>query len=167
MTWLRSLAPGPTALERVLGLRPELLTLYRAFYGHLWDDLLLPPKLLEICRLRIAALNGCDAESAIRHRDAGVSADQIAALARWRTESMFTPLERAALAIAEKMPWQPRAITDDEVAALRTWLGDAEVVAFMLALTLFDLQCRLRLVLAVAPEPAEAAAPASAGGALH
>jgi alkylhydroperoxidase family enzyme len=167
MTWLRTPATGPSALERVLGLRPELLALYRAFYGRLWDDLPVAPKLLELCRLRIAALHGCDAEGAIRHRDAGVSADQITALADWRAKAIFTPLERAALAIAEKIPWQPREITDGEVASLRAWLSDAEVVAFMLAITLFDLQCRLRLTFAVAAEPVTVAAPASGGGTLY
>lgn len=167
MTWLKTDVVAPTPLERVLGLRPELLALYREFYGTLWDDRLVSSALLEMCRLRIASLHGCAAEGAIRHVASGVTEQQVAALEVWRSASCFSPVERAALTIAEKIPWAPREISDDEVAVLRAHLSDAETVALMLALNLFDVQCRLRLALGVEARPASVDAPASARGVLY
>jgi len=162
MSWLHSASPTPTPLEGALGLRPELLELYRDFYRRLWSETLVAPRLLELCRLRIAIAHDCEAERAIRHATARVTDAEVAALGRWRTAECFAPGERAALTIADKMPWAPHAVTDDDVAALRAHLSDREVVAFMLALALFDVQCRLRLALGVAAQPATVAAPASA-----
>jgi hypothetical protein len=66
----------------LLGLRPELLREYRHFYGALWDAEAAPARLLELCRLWIAALHGCAAESGIEHAGAGVSEVERARLAR-------------------------------------------------------------------------------------
>lgn len=76
MSWLHGVHDAPSAFEGVLGLRPELLRLYRAFYSTLWNrDLVpVPARLLELCRLRIAALHAGEAECAVRHVCAGDSA---------------------------------------------------------------------------------------------
>jgi alkylhydroperoxidase family enzyme len=166
MSWLHGVAEAPSAFEGVLGLRPELLQRYRAFYGTLWDSELVAVNLLELCRLRIAAIHGCEAERAIRHAGAGVTDAQLAALDRWRTAGCFSPVERAALALAEKMPWQPHGVTDADVAALRAHLTDGQVVALTVALTLFDANCRLRLVFEIAPQHRLVETPAAAHGVL-
>jgi len=167
MSWLHSATDSPTPFEGVLGLRPELLALYRDFYGKLWDDALVPVALLDLCRLRIARLHNCEAEAVVRHAASGVSDTQIAALDDWGAADCFSSAARAALALADKMPWQPHAITDEDIAALRAHLSDPQVVALMLALTLFDMQCRLRLALGIEPQPATVSAPYSADAILH
>lgn len=159
--------PVTTPFEDLLGARPELLRLYRAFYGTLWDRALAPPALLELCRLRIAMLHDCEAELVVRQPGAGVTEAQIAALAGWQTSDRFSAAERAALTLAEKMPWQHHEISDAEVAALRDALGDPGVVAVMVALALFDANCRLKLAFNVPAQPAAVAAPASATGPLY
>lgn len=167
MSWLESAADAASPFECVLSLRPELLRLYRAFYGTLWDRHLVAANLLELCRLRIAAIHGCEAERAIRHATAGVTDEQIAALDAWRAAACFSPAERAVLAFAEKMPWQHHGVTDDDVAEVRAHLSDPQVVALTVALTLFDANCRLRLVLGVAAQPLTVEAPAAAQGVLY
>jgi len=167
MSWLESAADAASPFEGVLSLRPELLLLYRTFYGTLWDHHLVAANLLELCRLRIAAIHDCEAERAIRHATAGVTDEQVAALADWRAAACFSPAERAVLAFAEKMPWQHQGVTDDDVAAVRTHLTDPQVVALTVALTLFDANCRLRLVLGVAPQALLVDTPASARGVLY
>jgi len=167
MSWLHGLAEASSAFEAVLGLHPELLQLYRAFYGALWDHHLVAPNLLELCRLRIAAIHGCEAERAIRHAAAGVTDAQLAALDRWRAAGCFSPVERAALALADKMPWEHHGVTDEDVAALRVHLTDPQVVALTVALTLFDANCRLRLVLDIAPQHRLVEIPAAAHGVLY
>ncbi len=166
MTWLEG-AEGSPPFDAALGLRPELRDLYRAFYGKLWDERLLPAALLELCRLRVAQLHKCEAELAVRHASAGVNSERIVALAEWPQSDRFDARERAALAVAEKMPWRHHEITDGEYAELHAQLGEEGVVALTVAVALFDANCRLRLALDTRPEPAEVAAPASGEGPIY
>lgn len=161
MSWVPTAAPDSPTFEGWLANRPELLTLYRRFYATPWDDALLPPRLLELCRLRTAQLHECEAELAVRD-PALVDDATLAGLALWERAEGFSEVERAALAIAEKMPWAHHAITDGEYAALRRHLDEPAVVALTVALALFDANCRLRLVFEFAPSPSTAA-PAAAG----
>jgi alkylhydroperoxidase family enzyme len=166
MSWLRS-ADAASPLEGVLGLQPQLLQRYRTFYAMLWERNLVPANLLELCRLRIAAVHGCAAEQALRHARAGVTNEQVGALDDWRAAACFSPVERAVLAFAEKMPWQHHGVTDEDVAAVRAHLSDSQVVALAVALALFDATCRLRLVFDVAPQPFVVDTPAAAQGVLY
>ena len=166
MTWLKG-AEGSAPFDAALALRPELRDLYAAFYGKLWDEELLPPNLLELCRLRVAQLHDCEAELAVRHAGAGVSDEQIEALADWSQSDLFAPPERAALTLAEKMPWQHHDLTDDEYAELRAHFGEAGVVALTIGVALFDANCRLRLAFGTEPAPVEAPAPASGEGPIY
>ncbi|MCC6382864.1 MAG: carboxymuconolactone decarboxylase family protein [Dehalococcoidia bacterium] len=161
MTWLPSAAASTPEFDAVLGLRPELRDLFRRFYATPWDDDLLPRSVLELCRLRVAGVHDCAAELAIQDPEAGLTPEKRAALAHWQDSHAFSPLERAALAIAEKMPWQHHEISDADYAELRRHLDEPATVALTVALALFDAGCRLRLVLDVAPAPA-ATAPSAA-----
>ncbi len=167
MSWLESLPDAPSPFEGVLQQRPDLLRLHRAFYATLWDHHLVPVNLLELCRLRIAAIHGCEAERAIRHTHAELNGEQLAALDDWSTAACFSPCERAVLAVAEKIPWHHHGVTDDDVAALRAHLTDPQVVALTMAAALFDAHCRLRLVFGVEPRRLAVDAPASAHGVLY
>jgi hypothetical protein len=169
MSWLA--ADNDSAItsgfERVLSLRPDLLERYRAFYGALWDEAVLPDRLLELCRLCIAGLNRCEAESAIAHASSGVTVAERASLARRELPSSVTDLERRVLDVASKVPFEIHGVEDDEIAALRNELGDDGLVALMVALPLFDSNCRLRLVLEIEPEDREIERPASRAGVLY
>ena len=166
MTWLEG-ADGSAPFDAALGLRPELRDLYAAFYGKLWDDDLLPADLLELCRLRVAQLHDCEAELAVRHTEAAVSDEQFEALADWSESDLFSEAQRAALALAEKMPWQHHDLTDDEYSILHEHFGEAGVVALTIGVALFDANCRLRLALGTEAAPVEAAAPASSNGPIY
>jgi alkylhydroperoxidase family enzyme len=169
MSWLAGHDDLPNAggLERVLGLRPDLLEHYRAFYGALWDEAVLPSRLLELCRLRIAGLNRCEAESAIRHAGSGVTIAERTSLGSREVPSSLTDLERHVLDVASKVPFEIHGLEDDEVALLRDELGDDGLVALMIALPLFDMNCRLRLVLEIDPDAREVERPASRHGTLY
>ena len=164
MTWISS-TPGATALESALGHRPELLARYKALYGTFWEDGLVPRRTLELCRLRIAAIHDCDAEWCVR--DAQVQLDDAdqERLRRGR-EDGFDPEERAALALAERIPFSHHEITDEQVESVRGWLGDAGAVSLLTALAFFDVSCRLRLLLEVSAQPVELQAPPTHDGAL-
>ena len=65
MSWIDGVEAG-TPIDALLGLRPGLLARYKAFYSALWEDDLLPRRLLELCRLRIAEIHGCAQQRTVR-----------------------------------------------------------------------------------------------------
>ncbi len=152
MTWLPDTAAGATALERVFGLRPEAHARFQALYAELWRTGL-DPTLLELCRLRIATLLGCDAECRVRHPAAVLDQATIDDLPRWPTSPRFDARRRACLAFAEQYVLDPHAIADADVAALRLELGDGGVAALTLGIAVIDALVRFRLALDVAEAP--------------
>ena len=151
MTWLPEQAPGRTGFERVLGLRPELRDDFEAFADLIWNRGGLSPVTLELCRLRVAQILGCDGE--LRRRSAsaqaaGLTEETIAALDDWRNSERFYPPEQACLALTEKFVLDPRGVSDADVAAVTAHLSPAQVVALVEALALLDGFMRFRAILA-------------------
>ncbi len=165
MAWFTTADATLTPFEGWLQHRPELRELYKRFYGAPWDDRLVPRDLLELCRLRIAGLHACEAELAITDPGAGLNDEQRAAIGGWEGADCFAPAQRAALALAEKMPWRHHEIDDAEFAEARRHLTDPEIVALTVAMALFDANCRLRIVFELPASPS--AAVPSATGPLH
>ena len=150
MTWLPETAPGRTPLDRVFGLRPVAYERFRELYAGLWDASVIDPALLELCRLRIATLLGCDAELRIRHGGARLDEARVAALAAWPTSPLFGDAERSCLAFAEQYVLDPSRVTDADFGALRRHLDPPAIATLTLAVAVFDALARLRLGLGVA-----------------
>ncbi len=168
MSWLARCHGAASPLEGYFGWRPELLDRFKAFYGALWDENLLDPGLLEMLRVRIAQIHGCEAELAIRYSGSGFSDKKLAALSHWRNSGLFDDTERALLAYAEQIPFAHHAITDDCAAEVRSHLGEARYVAYTIAVSLFDALCRTRMTMDLPAEGGDGAAPpASMAGALR
>jgi alkylhydroperoxidase family enzyme len=106
------------------------------------------PVLLELCRLRIATLLGCDAEYAARNPAAvaaGLSDETIAVLAGWPTSDRFGLRERACLGFTEQFVVDVAAMHDAVVEAVREQLGEQGLVDFVSALLVVEQRQRLRL----------------------
>jgi alkylhydroperoxidase family enzyme len=156
MTWL-SETPGASALERVLGGRPELQPFFREFVGRVWADGLVEPDLLELCRLAIARVHGCESDLALRYQaacDAGLSEEKVAALPYWRTSEHFSERERHCLALAEQFTLDPHGVDDESFGRVASDLGPQGTVALVYSLAVFDGLARLRAILGVEPEAA-------------
>ncbi len=107
---------------------PDLVQAYQGFY-HPWHTGgagLLPPRLKELIRLRIATLNGCVLCKSVRMAPDTVSEDEAARGVDDPDGEGFTPRERAAIHFAEKMAVDHHNIGDDDVAAMRRLFTDAE-----------------------------------------
>jgi alkylhydroperoxidase family enzyme len=155
--------PDATPFERVFSLRPNLFEDYRRFYALFWEKQLVDPVLLELCRLRIAALHGCESELRVRYQpaqDAGLTEAKIAAIPDAADSPLFSEGERACIALAELFAIDPHAITDADAARVVAVLGDAGTVALVEALALFDGFIRFRLMLGVEAPDANVVAPA-------
>ena len=125
----------------LLAARPELADHRATMLDGIWRDSGVPPRLLELARLRVAALLHDEAGVAVRTPAAvaaGLDADLVDALAGWPTDPRFTPTDRAALALAEQFVMDCHGITDAQVAELHDALGDQATVGFLIALALFD-----------------------------
>jgi alkylhydroperoxidase family enzyme len=166
MTWLPETAPGATTpLDRCFGLRPVAYERFRELYGGLWDPAVIDLRLLELCRLRIATIVGCDGERAVRFSDAvdaGVTEADVAALPAWPSSPRFSPAERAAIAYAEQYVMDPHELTDEHFATLHEHLDEPALATLSLAVAMFDALARFRLALgvdSVGPEPTAVAGP--------
>lgn len=152
-----------TPFERVFALRKNLLEDFRSFYALFWEKRLVDPVILELCRLRIAQLHGCEAELRVRYQpalDAGLTEEKIAALADAGDSPLYSDAERACVALAELFAMDPHAITDADATRVVAVLGDAGTVALVEALALFDGFTRFRLMLGVEAPDARVVAPA-------
>lgn len=91
----------------------------------------LSPLIRSLSMLRVAQIIGCefrmDSVSATC-RDAGASAEKIAAVATFRDSPSFSPAERAALTLAEAMTSTPADVTDEEFAAGKREFSDQQLV---------------------------------------
>jgi AhpD family alkylhydroperoxidase len=109
--------------------RPAAAAAELALYRSLFDDTLLDPRLLELVRLRVAALNACDECQVARKSDA-VSEEDIACLAA--DDPRFTEAERAALRYAEQLVVDHHRIDDEQRRQLRSLFSPAELVELSL-----------------------------------
>jgi AhpD family alkylhydroperoxidase len=96
-----------------------------------------PRSVLELVNVRISQLNGCafclDLHVRLA-REAGASEQHLAVLPAWRETTVFTPTERAALALGEaatELPGHERL--QAETSAARAVLTDAQYSALQWA----------------------------------
>ena len=105
------------------------------------------PGLLELCRCLIVATLGGNASRRANSLDApAVSPDKIAVLDDWTASDVFSPLERAALEYTEQFVISVSSMSDQQVEALRSHLGDEKTYAFAAALYVVEMTERLRMV---------------------
>jgi len=97
----------------------------------------LDPHLKQLAELRVAALVGCrfclDIGSALLRRT-GIAEDKLRALNHHATSVAFTPLEKLVLAYADKVTATPVEVADEDVAALRAHLDEAQLVELTAAI---------------------------------
>ncbi|ETB34531.1 carboxymuconolactone decarboxylase, partial [Mycobacterium avium subsp. hominissuis 10-5606] len=104
-----------TTVPRLWALRPELAKAQLPIQTRYHDSNILDGRLLELVRLRIAALNDCRACNTARKNDA-VSEEDIACLSS--DDERFSDAERLALRFAELFAIDHEAIDDDLMGRL-------------------------------------------------
>jgi alkylhydroperoxidase family enzyme len=114
-----------TTVPRLWALRPELAKAQLPLQTRCHDSNILDERLLELVRLRIAALNDCRACNTARKSDA-VSEDDIACLSS--DDERFSESERLALRFAELFAIDHERIDDDLVSRLGAYFTAAEIV---------------------------------------
>ena len=132
-------APGATDLDRAWGRRDRF---YREFMAdHAASIARVDPVILEICRLRMAAVLGSSFSLALRYQPAvaaGLDEQKIAALPQYADSPLFSALERRCIEFAEFFALQSSAIGDEDVAALQEAMGTEPMIYFLKALSVMD-----------------------------
>jgi alkylhydroperoxidase family enzyme len=152
MTRVAALAEGPTELDRVWGKRRAYYEIFMSDYNASVGRV--DPVLLELCRIRIAELVESAFDQSMRYqpaREAGLTEEKIAAVARYPESALFSDRERAALEYAEQFVIQSSAITDDDVRRVQAQLTAEEFIYLTKALGVMDQFARANSAFRIAP----------------
>lgn len=128
---------------------PDIEAAFRAVWAALETQRHLPTTILELARLRLAALHGAEREMALRsswatdlpeHKAGAVVAGT------WHRQDDFAAEEKAVLAFTEIYAQDPEFITDELAAEVALHFGDAGLVCLVEALGFIDARIRLALL---------------------
>jgi alkylhydroperoxidase family enzyme len=143
----------PSDIFRALASVPGLMMAHRALPQALRGKESCPPRLRELGVLRLAQLVGSAYEWS-HHRpvalDAGVTAEQAAALAAWRESAVFSTAERLVLAAAEAV--HEMAVTDELFSSLEAELGRAGAMELIVVVSQYEAVARIIQALGVEVE---------------
>ena len=123
--------PGAPLRQQVYSWTPALARPYVEFMTVLRQNSILPSRLVELVRLRVAFHNQCRSYMAVRYsdgRDDGVSEDLICSLERPEEAADLTAAEKAAIGFADKMATDHLAVTDATFVELGEHFTQAELM---------------------------------------
>jgi alkylhydroperoxidase family enzyme len=152
VTHVKHLAVGPTELDRVWGLRARFYELFMEDYNRSIERG--DPVIVELCRLRMAMLNGSALDLALRYEPAiaaGLTEDKLHVLSQYDKSPLFSARERRCLEFAEQFAIQSSQIGDEDVARLQAVLDPEAFIYFVKALSVMDQLQRSCAAFAIEP----------------
>jgi uncharacterized peroxidase-related enzyme len=139
---------------RVMAHRPEIFATMQAHFGAVLNTGTVSTKLKELIIVRTSQVNDtpyCLASHTILARNLGWNDDQLAHLAEWPQREDFTPVEKAALRLAETVTRDAHAVSDEQFAELRGFYSEGEIVELLCAIGLFNYFNRFNNALKMEP----------------
>ncbi|BBX17085.1 hypothetical protein MDUV_19450 [Mycolicibacterium duvalii] len=121
----RSGALSSTVLPRIWAHRPELADAQITLQSRFYDSAILPGRLLELVRLRIASINQCQVCQTAR-KSVDVSEEDIACLSD--DDGRFSASEQAALKFATALAADHLSIGGDEIESLLEHFSSEQAV---------------------------------------
>lgn len=155
--WSQKRRYGEVLLPGLLwGRVPRLFMTVAMLYGALdARRSLLDPVLRSLLTVRVSQLNWCrfcvDINSATLARRAGSMA-KVEALAEWRTSSLYSAAERAALAYTEAMTITGQGVSDALMAELRQHYSDDALIELTALIAFQNLSSKFNSALDVPPQ---------------
>lgn len=126
-----SVSPLQLKGAAILARAPHMALANFAFMGQAMKGRMLPPRLLELVRLRIAFHNQCRSCMAMRYRSAvedGLTEDLVCSLEEPGEAPDLSEREKAALDYADLFSNDHLAIDDDTIGRLRKHFSESEIV---------------------------------------
>jgi uncharacterized peroxidase-related enzyme len=145
---------------RTVAHRPEIMLTMAEHMKAVLSTGTLPTKLKELVVVRTSQLN-CTAYCLASHSALalkfGWTSEHLEALKQWKDSSLFSDEEKAAIYLAEVMTLQSHDYSDADMAHLRSFYGEGEVIELMAAIGLFNYFNRFNNMLQMEPtKPATA-----------
>lgn len=129
-------------ISAVLAERPDVVSVLEEARQAAWAAA--DRRRLELVRIRIAQLLGCDVEAAARTPGVELGSLSTDDIAGWPSASGLDDVDRAALAYCEQWVIDVASMDDALVAPLRAALGDDGLSTFTNALMVVEQRMRLR-----------------------
>jgi len=129
----------PAKLAERLAGRPLLAEKFQHFQNAFHEEAFVDARLLELCRARIDALHALAPSTLL-------DAQTRQQIAKGQYDA-FTKQEQQALGVCEQLAIDAHGVTDDQVAALNSALGEAGAVSLLTAVSMHDANIRLQRVL--------------------
>ena len=126
---------------RVMAHRPEIFSTMQAHFAAVLNTGTVPKRLKELIIVRTSQLNEtpyCLASHTRIAKNLGWNDDQLAYLADWSRREDFNPAEKAALRLAETVTRNAHGVTDQQIAELRTYYSEGEIVELLCSIGLFN-----------------------------
>jgi alkylhydroperoxidase family enzyme len=141
---------GSSPFDEVVGHRAGYASALTSVEEALWRQPVVDPVTLELCRLRIAQLLGC--EAALRFRSpealaAGLAEETVGALPGWPSDQRFDRRLRVCLGLAEQLVIDAQAVTDEMAAEVVAEIGEGAFLVLIYACGLFETTQRARLLI--------------------
>ena len=130
---------------------PALLDAFLSYANAVRDESDLDPKLRELAILTVGHATNSEYEIAHHQshaRKAGVTSEQLAAIADFRTADVFDDLERAVMSLAEESTLKVD-VSADVWAAARAHLSDKQMVELTLNIAWYNSGVRIMGLLAI------------------
>jgi uncharacterized peroxidase-related enzyme len=152
---------------RTVAHRPEIMQTMAAHMKAVLSTGTLSTRLKELVVVRTSQLNCttyCLASHTAIALKLGWTPDDLEALKNWRGSARFSEAEQEAIHLAEVMTLQSHDFTDEDMARLRRFYSEGEVVELMASIGLFNYFNRFNNMLRMEPtQPATAEELAEAG----
>jgi uncharacterized peroxidase-related enzyme len=148
---------------RTLAHRPEIFQTAIAHLEAVINTGTLSPKLKELVVVRTSQINGCEyclASHSLIAIKLGWTQQHLDEAANFGSSTLFTPMEKTVLHLAERMTLNEAPVTQDEFHSLREFFSEGEIVELMAACGLFNYFNRFNNFLDM--EPTKNASEASA-----
>jgi alkylhydroperoxidase family enzyme len=147
-TWFPDMAEGDTLLDRVFNHRPAYAAALREVESALWEQDVLDPEILELCRLRIAQLLGDQGAAGERNPSApGLDESLIRSLTQWPSAPEFDDRQRVCLGYAEQLLMDAQAVSDEGAARVIETIGEGGFLVLTYGCGLFETTERAKLIL--------------------
>jgi len=142
MSWLLN---GASSRDDLLALHPALAADHHRVLDEVWQASV-DPRILELCRLRMATILGNTAAWNERRSPAAVAAglDEalVVSMAAWSTDPGFDAATKACLGLAEQYVIDVHGITDAQVAEVNDHIGPDGVITLTTAFAAWELTHR-------------------------
>jgi len=159
--WIRTKGYAPNAWETMMR-QPKVFLAYRNLHKAVMMEEGEVPKALKFMVAEVVSrAAGCSYTTAHNAENAvhigGVSLEKVAALCSFESSPLFSPAEKAALALAETAGASPSAVTDQHFTVLKEHFSDDAITEIVGVIALLGWLNRWNLTLGTKLEPRSAA----------